>query len=219
MAQVLYQYYESGLNRNQGVINLYSDTIKLALVLSTYTPSLNLHEVWKVTTAWQADTAYVAGDRVIPTVAAGYHYLCTVAGTSDSSEPAAWDTTEGGTTTDNEVTWTTIIDVGYHEVATGDGYTTGGATLASKTLTRSTWKTTFDAADVTFSALTKTFRYGVLYKVGTVTDPQGGPDIVNPLYAYILFDDTPADVVVSGTDYVVQWSSLGISAFGPYASF
>jgi hypothetical protein len=157
MAQVIYQYYSSGLNRNQGVINLYSDTLKLALVTSAYTPDLDAHTVWG--------------------------------------------------------------DVSTHEVADGDGYATGGATLASKTLTRSTWKTTFDAADVTFSALTKTFRYGVIYKVGTVTDPQGGTDIVNPLYAYVLFDDTPADIAVSGTDYVVQWSSLGISQFGPSSEF
>lgn len=219
MAQVIYKYYEAGLNLNRGVINLKSDTIKLALVASTYVPNLDLHHVWKVTAEWAANTAYVAGDRVIPTTAAGYHYLCTVGGDSHADTEPVWNTTEGQTTTDNEVTWKTIVDVGYHEVATGDGYTTGGATLPSKTLTRSTWKTTFDAADVTFSALTKTFRYGVLYVDGTKTDPEGGPDIVNPLYAYILFDDTPANVVVVSTDYVVQWSSLGISAFGPAAEF
>lgn len=157
MAQVLYQYYSSGLHRNQGVINLYSDTLKLALVDSGYTPDLDAHTIWG--------------------------------------------------------------DVSANEVATGSGYTTGGSEILSKTLTRSTWKTTFDAADLTFAALTKTFRYGVIYKVGTVTDPQGGADIVNPLYAYILFDDTPADITVSGTDYVVQWSSLGISAFGPSSEF
>jgi hypothetical protein len=220
MAQVIYQYYEAGLNRNRGVINLATDTIKLALVTSSYVPSLNLHKVWKVTTEWQAATAYVLGDRVIPTTAAGYHYLCTTAGTSGATEPT-WDTTEGDTTADGAGTlvWTTIVDVGYHEVADGDGYTTGGATLASKTLTRSGWKTTFDAADVTFNALTKTFRRGILYISGTKTDPDGGPDIVNPLYANVLFDDTPADIVVSGTDYVVQWSSLGISQFGPASEF
>lgn len=217
MAQVMHQYYEAGLNRNRGVINLKSDTIKLALVTSGYIPNLNLHHVWNVTTTWQAATAYVAGDRVVPTTPDGYHYLCATGGTSGGTEPSPWNMAQGNSTTDNEVTWTTIIDVGFHEVIDGDGYTTGGATLANKTLTRSTWKTTFDADNVTFTALTKTFRYGVLYVSGTKTNPDGGPDIVNPLYAYVLFDDTPADIVVSGTDYVVQWSSLGISHFGPVA--
>ena len=157
MAQVMYQYYSAGLHRNQGVINLFSDTLKVALVSSAYTPDLSGDEVWG--------------------------------------------------------------DVSSYEVASGDGYTTGGATLASKTLTRDTWKTTFDAGDVTWTSLTKTFRYAVIYKSGTVADPQGGADIVNPLFAYVLLDDTPADIVVAGVDYVLQWSSLGIAAFGPAASF
>jgi len=157
MAQVMYQYYEAGLHRNQGVINLYSDTIKLALVTSSYTPDL-----------------------------------------------------------DNDTVW---ADVSANEVANGDGYATGGATLANKTLARSTWKTTFDADDVVWSALTKTFRYGVLYIDGTKSDPQGGPNIVNPLLAYILFDDTPADISVSGVDYTVQWSTLGVINFGPSSEF
>lgn len=157
MAQVMYQYYEAGLHRNQGVINLFSDTIKLALLTSSYTPDLDNDEVW--------------------------------------------------------------ADISTHEVAAGDGYTAGGAALANKTLTRSTWKTTFDADDVTWAELTKTFRYGVLYIDDTKTDPQGGPDIVKPLLAYILFDDTPADVEVSGVDYTVQWSTLGISNFGPSSEF
>lgn len=219
MAQVMYQYYEAGLNRNRGVINLATDTFKLALVLNTYTPNLDLHKVWKVTTSWASSTAYVLGDRVVPSSPAGFHYLCTTAGTSGGTEPSPWNTTESGTTNDGTVVWTTIIDIGYHEVGAGDGYTAGGATLAGQTLTRASWKTTFDANDITWVSLTKTFRYGVLYVSGTKTDPEGGPDIVNPVYAYVLFDDTPADIVVSGVDYTVQWSSLGISYFGPYSQF
>jgi hypothetical protein len=157
MAQVMYQYYEAGLNRNRGVINLVSDAIRLALVDSDYTPDLDADTVW--------------------------------------------------------------ADVSTHEVADGDGYTTGGALLTGKTLTRDGALTTFDANDVTFSALTKTFRYGVLYVDGTKTDPGGGADIVNPLFAYILFDDTPTDVTVAGVDYVVNWSSLGIAQFGPESEF
>ena len=155
MAQVMYQYYEAALNRNRGVINLKTDTIKLALVASTYTPDMDAHTIWG--------------------------------------------------------------DVSANEVASGDGYTTGGETLTGVTLTRSGALVTFDAADITWSNLTKTFRYGVLYVVGTKDDPEGGTAIVNPLYAYILWDDTPADIVVAGTDWTAQWSALGISVFGPKA--
>lgn len=157
MPQVMYQYYSSGLHRNQGVINLFSDPFKVALVASAYTPDRDAHTVWG--------------------------------------------------------------DVSSYEVANGDGYTTGGATLANKTLTRSTWKTTWDADDVLWSALTKTFRYGIVYVDATKTDPQGGADIVKPLYSYILLDDTPADIVVAGVDYLLPWSSNGLGAFGPAASF
>lgn len=57
-------------------------------------------------TAWSASTAYVVGDLVKPTSHNGYYYECTTAGTSGASEPT-WDTTVGGTTSDNTVTWTT----------------------------------------------------------------------------------------------------------------
>jgi len=155
MSQVMYQYYEAGLNRNRGVINLATDPFKLALLLNTYTPNLDTHTVW--------------------------------------------------------------ADVSAHEVAAGDGYTAGGASLAGQSLVRTTWKTKFDANDITFLAITKTFRYGVLYVNDTkVFD---GNNIIKPLFAYILFDDTPADVVLTGIDYLVQWSSLGIGNYGPLSEF
>lgn len=153
--QVIFQYHEAGLNRNRGVINLATDSFKLALLDSAYTPDLGNDKVW--------------------------------------------------------------ADVSGHEVAVGDGYTAGGEALTGVTLTRVGAITTFSADDVTWIELTKTFRYGVLYVDATKADPGGGGDIVKPLYAYVLFDDTPADIEVSGTDWVVQWSSAGISKFGPKA--
>lgn len=61
---------------------------------------------------WVASTAYVLGDRVIPTGSAtairrNYVYECTTAGTSGGTEPA-WVTTtpDTSTTTDGTVTWT-----------------------------------------------------------------------------------------------------------------
>jgi len=89
-----------------------------------------------------------------------------------------------------------------------NGYTAGGKALTGQTwtLTDSPPKCVFDAADLTWTALTATFRYGVLYAAKTV----GSPAIVNPLIGYILFNSTPADIVVSGVDWLCQWDAAGI---------
>lgn len=125
-----------------GTVDLDSDTIKLALVTSSYTPA---------------------------------------------------------PTTDDE--W---ADVSANEVATGDGYTTGGEALTGLAVTETGGVATWDANDVTWTALTKTFRYGVLY----VDDTKGA--VTKPLIAYVLFDTTPADVSVAGIDFICQWHADGI---------
>ena len=55
-------------------------------------------------TDWIATTAYSTDDIVVPTTANGHSYICTEAGTSDSSEPT-WPT-DGSPVTDATVTWT-----------------------------------------------------------------------------------------------------------------
>lgn len=116
-----------------GGIDLDTDTLKIALVTSSYTPS-TAHEEW--------------------------------------------------------------ADVSANEVATGDGYTTGGATLATPVSTNSN----IDYDDVVWTSLTKTFRYAVIYKSGS------GGGLTNPLIAYLLLDSTPADIVSSGSNYTIQWN-------------
>lgn len=117
-----------------GAVDLDTDTLKLALVTSSYTPS-TAHNEW--------------------------------------------------------------ADVSAHEVATGDGYTTGGATLTTPVVTDST----IDFDDVTWISLTKTFRYAICYKSGS------GGGLTNPLLFYILLDSTPADVISTGSNYTVQWNA------------
>jgi len=89
-----------------------------------------------------------------------------------------------------------------------NGYIAGGQALtgqvASKTDSPSQGK--FDADNLTFASLTATFRYGILYAEKTV----GSPAIVNPLIGYILYDNTPADISVSGVPWTTQWSADGI---------
>jgi len=88
-------------------------------------------------------------------------------------------------------------DVSTYEVASGDGYTTGGITLASPVVTNDH----IDYADPVWTALTKTFRYAVIYKSGS------GGGLTNPLVAYLLLDTTPADIVSNGSNYMIQWNS------------
>lgn len=117
-----------------GAVDVDTDTLKLALVTSSYTPSA-AHDEW--------------------------------------------------------------ADVSANEVSSGSGYTTGGVSLASPAVTNST----IDYADVTWTALTKTFRYAVCYKSGS------GGGLTNPLLFYILLDSTPADIVSTGSNYTIQWHS------------
>lgn len=124
-----------------GGVDLDTDTLKIALVTSSYTPATT-HTIWSP-------------------------------GTSDAADPA------------------------YNEVATGSGYTTGGATLANPVATNDN----IDYDDVTWTALTKTFRYAVCYKSGS------GGGLTNPLLFYILLDSTPADIVMVGSNFTIQWHS------------
>lgn len=91
------------------------------------------------------------------------------------------------------------------ELTTANGYTAGGATLASKTYATSSLVTTFDAADVTWTITAGgvTFRYAPLYD-DTPTSP------ADPL---ILAIDTGGNQTISGIDLVMQFNASGIFAF------
>lgn len=84
----------------------------------------------------------------------------------------------------------------------GTGYTAGGATLGTKTLTQDNTndRGVADAADVTWSASTITARYAVLYKsTGTAS--------TSPVMGIIDFG---SDKSSSATDFVVQFHANGI---------
>lgn len=87
-----------------------------------------------------------------------------------------------------------------------NGYTSGGAALSGQAVnfTDSPSQGKFDANDLTWAALTATFRYGIIYAEGTFNG------VVNPLIAYMTFDTTPGDVSVAGIDFTVQWAAAGI---------
>lgn len=77
------------------------------------------------------------------------------------------------------------------EIANGNGYLTGGGTMASPVFTAVTNGYKFSSNDVTWDAsggAIPAWRYGVIYASGTYNG------VVNPLVAYFLGDTTPADI-------------------------
>jgi hypothetical protein len=88
---------------------------------------------------------------------------------------------------------------------TGTGYTAGGATVGSVTVSYDTGTNvlSFDANDVTWSAASVTARFGVLY------DSSPGSDATRPLIGWIDFG---GDVTSTGADFTIAWNASGIGA-------
>lgn len=208
MASQLFIVDTYNLYVQQGDIQLTVDTINVALV-ADFTPSYNI---------WQASTSYSQGDIVIPSTRNGRRYRATNAGTSGSSEPS-WPTSAGGTVVDNDITWeeyggeyadkSVWGDVSGNE-ASGTGYTAGGKTIANGVLGQVSGDpavTMWDADNITWTGLNATFMTGWIYK-------SGGTSPADPILGYILFDDTPASISIGGSDFTIQWSTLGIFLAG-----
>jgi len=100
---------------------------------------------------------------------------------------------------------TTLAGITGTEATTGTGYTAGGATLASVSVTTVTTNDAkFDAADVTWSASggSITASYAVIYNDTDANDP--------PL-AFIDFDGSQS--AGDGTDFKIVWNANGIFTF------
>ena len=122
-------------------VNYLTGTVKLALVLDTYTPDRDAHDFWN--------------------------------------------------------------DVSANEVANGNGYTTGGETAASKTITydSASDQVRWDLADITWTfTASKTWRYGVLY-IDTA-----GASSTDPLYALLTWDSNQS----VSTAYTLSFDSAGL---------
>jgi malate/lactate dehydrogenase len=85
----------------------------------------------------------------------------------------------------------------------GTGYTAGGATLTTPTVSQDNTNdlAKFDADDITWSTSTITARGAVIYK------SRGGASSADELVAYIDFG---SDKVSSSGDFIIQWSANGI---------
>lgn len=85
----------------------------------------------------------------------------------------------------------------------GTGYTTGGATLTTKTNATSQNVMTLDADDVAWSASTITARRAALYD-----STGGGTNSTRPL---ILWVDFGADVASTSATFTIVWDVSGIA--------
>jgi hypothetical protein len=91
-----------------------------------------------------------------------------------------------------------------NELSTANGYTAGGATLASVTWGHSGGTATFDAENTVWTATDSgiTARRAVIYSDTAASDE---------LVASILLDTTPADVTATaGNTLTLQWNGSGI---------
>lgn len=184
-----------------------TDTIKVMLTTSTYTPNRDTHETKnditneisgtgytaggvtlasKTITYTAADswgtsrantTAYAVEDVVRPATPNAHLYRCIIAGTSAGSPPT-FPTVAGQTVTDGTVTWAEI-----------------GSNI-----------TVIDAGDPQWTTATFTARYGVCYR-------DSGSAATSPLlYLLEAIDDTfttPQDVSVSASTFTIQLPALG----------
>ena len=98
---------------------------------------------------------------------------------------------------------TALASVSGDEIV-GAGYTAGGATLASVVIASDASGFSIDAADVTWTGLTGTFRRAIVYNTATIDA------VVSPILISYLLDNTPGDISVSATDWTVAINASGL---------
>lgn len=88
-----------------------------------------------------------------------------------------------------------------NELSTANGYTAGGATLGSKSVTVTSLTTAYKAAATTWTASgTLTARYAIVWK-------DTGSAATSPLLAYVLLDSAPADVSATNAAFTITWDT------------
>jgi len=100
---------------------------------------------------------------------------------------------------------TTLAGITKTELSSGNGYTTGGATLSGVTVTQTGNDAAFDATDVTWTASGGTLgpaAYAILYNDTDANDPP---------VAFVDFGGNQS--AGDGTDFKVIWNASGIVTF------
>lgn len=197
----VFDYFEYQESLKQ--IDLSSDTIKLALISSSWTPARG-NKVFQNPSAWSGSTAYSLNNYVQPTTPNAHVYKCTSAGTSDSGEPS-WPT-DGTSVVDGTVTWLDMgISPAIYEISAGNGYSTGGYTIANTGVAQLiTNYVMFDGdnVDIAASGGSIVFRHICIYD---------SSDTDKTLIVYSLYNDAPTDTTVTdGMTETVSFSTDGI---------
>lgn len=186
-------------------IDFNSDTIKVMLLTSSYTPSdahdyvddIVANEVvgtgytaggptlgsatmaYVAANSWPTaranSTSYVVGQIVRPATGNGNLYQASVGGTSGGSIPT-YPTNLGGSVTDGAVTW---VNIGRGAVV-------------------------LDGADISIGSSTITARYAYVY------DSSPATNATRPLISLVDFG---ADVISSAGTFAITWAAEGIDAF------
>jgi len=104
-------------------------------------------------------------------------------------------------TPDSSVTGNYLYsDVSSFEIANGNGYTTGGATVITMASTAITNGFKFTSAEVNWTASggsIPAWRYAVMYVSGTLWSKS------SPLVGYFVGDSTPADIPATTDGYAL----------------
>jgi len=83
--------------------------------------------------AWATGTPKVLGDYVKPTVADGFGYECTTAGTTHATTEPVWPGVPGSTVADNDIVWTCRAESNAPRISSNGG--NGGAGAAGVVIT------------------------------------------------------------------------------------
>ena len=97
---------------------------------------------------------------------------------------------------DTSVTGNSVLADVTNELASANGYTTGGATLASPTITSITGGYKFSTGNASWTASggsIPAWRNGVLYVSGSLWG------LTSPLLGFFLGDSTPADIAATAS--------------------
>lgn len=175
---------------------------------------------------WKNGAVYQVGQRVYPSTYTGYHYQCTVAGQTGTTEPT-WPTTVGNTVTDGSITWKCIAYVAFPSANTqigawkastavvlGTQINTGTSlyavctTAGTTSSTTPTWGTQV-ANTVTDGSVTWTMISPNSIPVGHVPKP-----IVMNGFVFLL--NSIGQIVNSATSDPMTWDALNYIAASQY---